>query len=94
MVIAVPFLLNYKEGAVTQETQDQLTNWLNNRHGRLYSRTPLGLPLNTDTSRYYGQFALSLGKGLESPYIFSKFDPLNVNTRTFYMFLWPHQFPC
>ena len=144
---------------MTQETQDQLTNWLNNgaitgtegytadslrskrfrlvseqrnteerdsrfwprekwnkRHfsrglwlsflvlcsltarkrllRRLYSRTPLGLPLNTDTSRYYGQFALSLGKGLESPYIFSEFDPLNVNTRTFYMFLWPHQFPC
>lgn len=61
-VIAVPFLLNYEEG-VTWETQDQLTNWLNNRHGRLYSRTQLGLPLNTDTSRYYGQLALSLGKG-------------------------------
>ena len=29
------------------------------------------------TPHYYGQFALSLGK--ESPYIFSKFDPLNTN---------------
>ena len=30
------------------------------------------------TLRYYGQFALSLGK--ESLYIFSKFDPLNMDT--------------
>ena len=30
------------------------------------------------TPHYYGQFALSLGK--ESPYIFSKFNPLNMNT--------------
>ena len=30
------------------------------------------------THRYYGQFALSLGK--ESPYIFSKFNPLNTDT--------------
>ena len=29
------------------------------------------------TPRYYGQFALSLGK--ESPYIFSKFNPLNTD---------------
>ena len=30
------------------------------------------------TPRYYGQFALSLGK--ESPYIFSQFNPLNTDT--------------
>ena len=30
------------------------------------------------TPCYYGQFALSLGK--ESPYIFSKFKPLNTDT--------------
>ena len=30
------------------------------------------------TPHYYGQFALSLGK--ESPYIFSKFNPLNTDT--------------
>ena len=30
------------------------------------------------THRYYGQLALSLGK--ESPYIFSKFNPLNTDT--------------
>ena len=30
------------------------------------------------THHYYGQFALSLGK--ESPYIFSKFNPLNTDT--------------
>ena len=30
------------------------------------------------TPRYYRQFALSLGK--ESPYIFSKFNPLNTDT--------------
>ena len=30
------------------------------------------------TCHYYGQFALSLGLG--SPYIFSKFDPLNTDS--------------
>ena len=40
-------------------------------------------PRFTDTRliripRYYGQFALSLGK--ESPYILSKFHPLNTDT--------------
>ena len=30
------------------------------------------------TPHYYGQFALSLGK--ESPYIFSKFNPVNTDT--------------
>ena len=30
------------------------------------------------TPHYYGQFALSLGN--ESPYIFSKFNPLNTDT--------------
>ena len=39
--------------------------------------------LHTDTCliwtpHYYGQFALSLGK--ESPYVFSKFNPLNTDT--------------
>ena len=29
-------------------------------------------------AHYYGQFALSLGK--ESPYIFSKFNPVNTDT--------------
>ena len=38
----------------------------------MYSQTPLyGHPV-------YGQFALSLGK--ESPYIFSKLNPLNTDT--------------
>ena len=32
----------------------------------------------TRTPHYYGQFALPLGK--ESPYIFSKFNPLNMDT--------------
>ena len=45
-----------------------------------YSQTPLNL---TDTSLiwtpcYYGQFALSLWKAL--PYIFSQFNPLNLDT--------------
>ena len=31
------------------------------------------------TPHYYGQFALSPGEG-ESPYIFSKFNPLNMDT--------------
>ena len=40
-------------------------------------------PRFTDTRlirapRYYGQFSLSLGK--KSPYIFSKFNPLNTDT--------------
>ena len=40
------------------------------------------------TPHYYGQFALPLGK--ESPYIFSKFNPLNKDTpliiiRTFFI---------
>ena len=44
-----------------------------------YSHTLLyGHPLKTDTSSYYGQFALSTGK--ESLYIFSKFIPLNTDT--------------
>ena len=34
------------------------------------------------TPRYYGQFALSLGK--ESPYIFSQFNPLNTDTSLYY----------
>ena len=34
--------------------------------------------LNIQTSYYYGQFALS--RGLGSPYIFSKFDPLNMDS--------------
>ena len=44
-----------------------------------YSQTPLyGHPLNMNTLLYYGQFALSAGKG--SPYIFSKFNRHNKNT--------------
>ena len=44
-----------------------------------YSQTPLyGKPLNMNTLLYYGQFALSAGKG--SPYIFSKFNRHNKNT--------------
>ena len=44
-----------------------------------YSQTPLyGHPLNMNTLLYYGQFALSPGKG--SPYIFSKFNRHNKDT--------------
>ena len=44
-----------------------------------YSQTPLyGHPLNMNTLLYYGQFALSPGKG--SPYIFSKFNWHNKDT--------------
>ena len=35
-------------------------------------------PRLTQTAHYYGQFALSLGN--KSPYIFSKFNPLNTDT--------------
>ena len=42
-----------------------------------YSQT-----VRTQTPHYYGQFALSLRK--ESPYIFSKFNPLNMNTPLIY----------
>ena len=38
----------------------------------------LNSTLLIQTPHYYGQFALSLGK--ESPYIFSKFNPLNTDT--------------
>ena len=34
------------------------------------------------TPRYYGQFALSLGK--QSPYIFPQFNPLNTDTSLYY----------
>ena len=46
--------------------------------GHEYSRTSLyGHPLNTNTS-FNRQFSSSLGK---CPYIFSKFNPLNTDTR-------------
>ena len=35
-------------------------------------------PRLIQTAHYYGQFALSLGN--KSPYIFSKFNPLNTDT--------------
>ena len=44
-----------------------------------YSQMPLyGHLLNTDTSLYYTQFLLSLGK--ESPHIISKFNQLTTDT--------------
>ena len=54
-------------------TENQLRNMI-----KIYSHTRF-----TDTRlirkpHYYGQFALSLGK--ESPYFFSKFNPLNTDT--------------
>ena len=44
----------------------------------MYNRA-LRIPAFIQTPRYYGQFSLPLGT--ESPYICSKFNPLNTDTR-------------
>ena len=68
------------------ETCSQTYVFINLRSQRFYmnSHTPIWrlilvtLVLVCTVPHYYGQFALSMGK--ESPYIFSKFNPLNRDT--------------
>ena len=57
-----------------------------------YSHTQLhGNPLNTDTSIIIMD-SLPSSWGKKHPYIFSKFNLLNMDTRQYGHFLWPPQF--
>ena len=69
-----------KKSSLTYQSEHNATHKLFVKFWKqIQSNSLYGHPFNNDTSLlYYGQFALSLRK--ETPFIFSKFNPLNTDT--------------